>query len=313
MCNFNKKSIYFSHNISHRISTLIMVFFLMFLSVCTNAKATINLQNPVAVDLGVWSGKGDINHDSHSFCVRSSISGIAENYRVKITDPFVLEGDTADIPFTLIYEDTQIGSTETITAGSFSHANKTGLINCNSASNGKFSIIINETALQKAVAGHYSNTLAVEVEQLSTGNNATSTLTTSIIIPDLIRVSDISDIDLGIWDGRSDMKGSTSVCIFKNVAGSYSVTLTGSGDAGALTLTNGDKDIPYSVRYTDGQEGFKSINKGIALTGLSSSSQLLNCNNSTNSSLEIMVLNSTLAAFTPDRYLGVLTLLVAPE
>lgn len=300
-------------NISYKTFTLIAIFFLVFFSMYTNSQAAINLPHSITMNLGTWSGKGSIDSNSNPFCVRSSRSGTAEDYRVRIADPFVLRGDLADIPFTLIYEDTQTGHTETITAGRFSHANKTGLINCMGASNGKLRTVINESSLQKAAAGHYSNTLSVEFEQLSTGNNVTNTLTTSIIIPDLMRVSDISDIDLGIWNGRSDMKGRTAVCIYKNVAGSYSATLTGSGDAGAFTLTNGHKEIPYTVRYADDHNEFKSVNKGITLTGLGGSSQLLNCNNGKNGNLEIVISSRTLAAFTPDRYLGVLTLLVSPE
>jgi len=302
MCKFKQKRFY---------PSIALLFLLNFF---IQAQAAISLQDSITIDLGTWSGSGDIDIDSNDFCVLSEDEDSAEDYRVRITNnPFVLSGSIDTLPITIVYEDTQINGSETLTAASFTTINKTGLVDCATITNGKFRLVITEADLQAATAGTYSTTLSVEFDQVNASGNVTSTFTAAVAIPSLVRISGINDIDLGTWDGVNDISADTPVCIYKNAAGAYSTTLIGNGADNAFTLTDGSKTIPYFVRYTDGNGLTKNAPKGIILTGFGGSSQSLTCNNGTNGKLDITIPNTILTTFTAGTYTGVLTMLVAPE
>lgn len=73
----------------------------------------------------------------------------------------------------------------------------------------------------------------------------------SLEVPELIRISGLTDIDLA-WDpARQAFVAERDICVFRNVTGDYSVTATSSngGNAGFLMAGGGGSSVPYRVSW----------------------------------------------------------------
>jgi hypothetical protein len=139
----------------------------------------------------------------------------------------------------------------------------------------------------------------------------------TLTVPALVRISDLADIDLGIFSGVG-LSGSDNVCVWSTTR-AYALTAEGDGSGGAFTLaggTNGD-DLPYSVQWANvsGAASGSPLTTGDALTGLSATATSPDCNGgvNTNATVIVNVSDTDLAGVTADTYSGTLTLTVEPE
>ncbi|WP_337847884.1 hypothetical protein [Sphingomonas sp.] len=135
----------------------------------------------------------------------------------------------------------------------------------------------------------------------------------------LVRITKLKNADFGtISSFGSDSKKNQNVCVYSSsLGGGYNVTATGSGSAGAFTLSGSSATLPYEVQWsgTSGQTSGTSLSPSVALTGQSSGALSSNCNvgPSTTASLIIVIRASEKSSATATSYSGTLTIMIGPE
>lgn len=153
--------------------------------------------------------------------------------------------------------------------------------------------------------------------QGAVGSTSTGSVSISVTVPNLVRLTNLDDISLGTWSGTGDMSGSDNVCVWSTTR-KYAITATGSGTSGAFTLTNGGASpstLAYSVEWKDtsGAASGSALTTATALTGQTSNVTSTTCGGGTNATLLVKILEANLAAAPAATYTGTLTLVIAPE
>ena len=143
------------------------------------------------------------------------------------------------------------------------------------------------------------------------GTSSSGTTDITLTIPDLIKVSGMTDIALGTWSGSGAKTGSDSICVYDNSGGLYNATFTGNGTASAFTIVNGGNIIPYTVTYDDGA-GVDAVTKGVPLGCAGAHQTSFTCGGGTNGTIAISIAEADMAAKVAAVYSGTLTILVAP-
>ncbi len=154
---------------------------------------------------------------------------------------------------------------------------------------------------------------AFAATQGAVGFNSTGTLDISLTVNDEVRISNLTDINLGVFGG-ADAVGTSSACVYRNGTGNYQITATGDGAAGAFTLTDGTNTVAYSVSYDDGS-GAQGATSGVTLAGLTGADAASNTCAVTgdNATVQVTVAAADAATLPAATYAGTLTLVVAPE
>jgi hypothetical protein len=150
------------------------------------------------------------------------------------------------------------------------------------------------------------------------GATSSGSVGISITIPTLVRITNVQNLDLGTFTGSGDLSANDSVCIYTNLsAGTYKITASGDGTAGAFEVRNGSAvSLPYLVFWNDQP----SPSGGIALVsgtasptqgGADISSQT--CSGlGNNANFMVRMLESVLQGAIPDVYTGTLSLVIEP-
>jgi hypothetical protein len=129
-----------------------------------------------------------------------------------------------------------------------------------------------------------------------------------------VQITQLSDVAFGtITSVAADQVRSQSVCAFSGLlGGTYTITATGSGTAGAFTLANGSAALPYEVQWstTAGQTSGTNLTSGKPLTG---QTMLLSCPvlATVNSSLIVILRGTSLSVATAGNYTGTLTVILS--
>lgn len=96
----------------------------------------------------------------------------------------------------------------------------------------------------------------------------------------------------------------------------YSITVTGSGAAGAFVVSSGPADIPFQVWYKESRQGnLVQLSTGTAihnLTGKAMGRKLPFCRSGT-ATIEVRIQGSDLASAPAGSYFGTLTMMVVPQ
>ncbi len=169
-----------------------------------------------------------------------------------------------------------------------------------------------KTVLLAAAAAGLGST-ALAATDGAVGFNSTGTVDITLNVNDEVRISNLADINLGVFGG-ADAVGSTDACVYRNGTGAYRITASGSGAAGAFTLTDGTNTVGYSVNYDDGTGALAmaSATPMIGRTGADPSSATC-ATTGNNATVTTTVAAADGAALPAGTYTGTLTLLVAPE
>ncbi|MFZ5724457.1 MAG: hypothetical protein ACOY33_12465 [Pseudomonadota bacterium] len=183
---------------------------------------------------------------------------------------------------------------------------------CPGNDNGRITLRVLDANLRSLAPGSYTRSFNVVVTNAGAGRKTHSaTVTLTINIPTVARISQLNDIPLGTWSGVGNMTGSDTLCIYRNSAGLYSITATGSGAGGAFTLANGAATIPYAATWNDGT-GAAALTTGVALanrTNAWTAGDGCNGGVSNNATVAVTVTAASLAAAAATgAYTGVLTL-----
>ena len=181
--------------------------------------------------------------------------------------------------------------------------------------------IVSSLALLGSVAvASFCAASADAATQGSLGATSTGTVTITATVPNRAQITGLSDISFTNADPTTTATSAQSNCVWSNTATKgYSITASGSGTAGAFTLTSGAlAPVPYSVQWaaTSGQTSGSALATGTALTGLTSTATRPTCNAgpATSSSLVVSIAATDLQDMVASAsYTGTLTLLVTPQ
>lgn len=151
----------------------------------------------------------------------------------------------------------------------------------------------------------------------SLGTTSTGSSDISVTVPDLVRITGISDRAFGTWNGSSTMDSNDDVCIYTNkAAATYYITATGSGTGGAFELDDGSSNVlPYHVYYNDvtgttGEVEQTTAIKSAQQSGADTSSQT--CGGGNNANYHVRIVNTDLLVVPSGTYTGTLTIVVSP-
>lgn len=153
---------------------------------------------------------------------------------------------------------------------------------------------------------------AFAASQGSIGATSTGSIDINAVIPGLIQISNLDDIDLGTWSGSGDMTGNDNNCVWSTTRG-YNLTATGSGASDAFTITDGSNTIAYAVAWDDVDTTDQAVTTGSALSGQATDALTTNCAGGDTANVTVTVAEADAAAAPAGTYSGTLTLVVAPE
>ncbi|MCC5885357.1 MAG: hypothetical protein JJT88_02865 [Gammaproteobacteria bacterium] len=136
-----------------------------------------------------------------------------------------------------------------------------------------------------------------------------------ILIGGRVRISRITDINLGSYGGAGDLSGDGYMCIYHNDGGRYSITPSSAHAQSGQFRVSGTSDfIRYSVNFTDNEgRSFTGITSGQRLTNLQGHSRSPACQGQTNATLTVEFSADDLQAAGGGTYTDVITLLVEPS
>ena len=259
---------------------------------------------------------------TQNFCVQSTGANSPNattpviDYSVTAAAPFVLANGANQIPASVSYRDLITGVLTPLTAGASTGDVMTGAPpDCPGGNNGQLVVVFDLAALTSVPPGTYTQSLIVTFSNGNPGgpNNRLASLDMTLIIPDTIRISQLNDIDLGVFSGQN-LTGQDSLCVYRASGLGYGVTVTGSGAGGSYILSNGIDQLPFTATWNDGA-GAVLLTPGVLLGGRANSfSGNNNCSNgaSNNATIAVNVLAAdvSLNVASSGSFSGVLTIFV---
>lgn len=132
-----------------------------------------------------------------------------------------------------------------------------------------------------------------------------------------ISITDLRDVNFGSVPPTAGRLVSTmDFCVALDKTGGYGVVALGTGPAGAFTLSNGSRDIPYTLRFSDrpGRPG-AVLTPGIPEMGLRAKKRKNKGDfcNKPSASIELAIESADLQQASSGQYSGTLLLTVTPE
>lgn len=268
---------------------------------------------PTAPSLSqTWPGSGNIVF-TQGFCLRSTNGGSsnARAYDLTPSAPFTVSNGSSTIAFTATWLGTT-GTTSILNPAVMLSGLAGAGVTCPGGSNVSLTVTLTAASLAAAPAGLYTRSL-----QLTFNNGQTAPVvipvSLTVAIGSFISLSQLTSINLGTYDGVNPLTGSDTVCVYRNVSGSYGIRATGQGTGGAFVLVNGGSQVAFSATWNDGT-GAATLSPGVLLSGRTNvNTTSLDCSAGTanNATLGISVSAANLnAASATGLHTGVLTLTV---
>ena len=128
-----------------------------------------------------------------------------------------------------------------------------------------------------------------------------------------VRISNLDDIDLGIWPGSGDLVGSDAICIFDDGRNRvYNITIRGPGIAGAFELIGFDGNLPFTVEFAGSNRRFRTMQTSVRRRFRRPDRANQNCSGNTNAEVRITIQQSDIFAATGGLYTGDLVILLQP-
>ena len=146
------------------------------------------------------------------------------------------------------------------------------------------------------------------VTQGTVGGDSTGNVNVQVVVPSLIRITDLADIDLGSYTGDGlDMTGASPACVRRNSAGNYGIVATSTNGSFALSGAVAGT-VPYSVSW-----GGSALTYNTSLGAQVADSGTLGACTPVAGKLSVTVTGASLDAAEPDTYTDTLILTVTPE
>lgn len=290
------------------------------------AMARVTIDPTTASTTVNWTG-GDVVYDV-SFCVQSIVEpNVNQGTTLIPYDAAVSIGGTGQayalwaggvgpgLPVTAEWTDLPTPATYTLLPNVKTSRVLAGVTNCPAPANARLRLRVTQANLVNAAGGSYTRAFTVAVTNAGGGRRSHSaTVTFTINVPLIARISQINDINLGMWTG-GDLVGSDSLCIYRNGPGLYTVTTSGNG-GGPYVVSSGAAQVPYAVDWNDGA-GFAPMTSGTPLTNRTNAWTAGDgCNGGANNNATVRVTVSEAAlgsATVTGTYSGVLTILYSTQ
>jgi|AntRauTorcE11898_2_1112593.scaffolds.fasta_scaffold26238_1 hypothetical protein len=286
-------------------------------------QAAVRIDNLRTMDLGTWSpGLGNAVA-TQDFCVQSDFLGFLPlDWAARVDDlggastatEYRIEPNGGGNPLTLTIRliDLRTGAGETLVPGVLSAMDKTGdTRDCPRGLNGRLEVRVDAADLASAPAGRFDGRFELFATGVGFGSD-TSRFRVRIEVPDLVRVSDLDDIDLGIFPGTGDLVGEDRICVYRNDPSTrYEVEAYGQGAASAFVLEQGTGSLPFEVEYDDGG-GYAPVSAGRSMRASGADTASTACGGMDNAGVRVRVRESDLLTADAGSYAGTLTLTVAP-
>lgn len=295
------------------------------------AMARVTIDPTTASTTVNWTG-GDVVYDV-PFCVQSTqepnvnqgATLIPYDVTVSIggtTQPYALwvGGAGPGLPVTAQWTDLQTGSVYVFSPPGVITTPRelSGVTDCPAPANARLRLQVAQADIANAAGGSYTRAFTVTVTNAGAPGGRRShsaTVSLTINVPLIARISQLNDISLGVWMG-GDLIGTDSLCVYRNGPGLYTVTTTGDDVGGAYAVSNGPVRVPYTVDWNDGT-GFAPMTSGVPLTNRANAWMAGDgCNGgaSNNAAVRVTVTEAALgAAAVTGAYSGVLTILYSTQ
>ncbi len=285
-----------------------------------NAWAVIEIDGLGDIDLGTWAPASGSISDSEDFCVaaRRGNSSNPGPYAVMVS-PLVgtqfelvsVADPGVTIPVSLSFQDIRSGLSVVLTPSVFSSREMTGVANCIGTNNARIGLTIAAGDLALAPPGDYQASFRL-TGQGTANRTLSQDFTLTLRTLPVIQISGLDPIDLGIYDGVSDLQGGDDFCVFSNSAtGAYTVTASGQGSNGSFAVLGGVAGIPLSVEYDDGS-GFVPMVANTPSVQANADDGGIDCTGASSARIRVRALSADMQAADGGIYSGELTLLVAP-
>ena len=161
-----------------------------------------------------------------------------------------------------------------------------------------------------AAAGLAASGNAVAATQGSVGATSEGNLDIFLVIPDLIRITQLADIDFGTYTGDgADLTQSSDACVRTNGAATYQVTATSTAGSFELQAGTAATTVPYSVEWGGNA---LTYNTGLGTQAADDTSLGGDCTGATGK-VSVTILGTDMDAAEADSYSDTLTLTVSPE
>ncbi len=170
-----------------------------------------------------------------------------------------------------------------------------------------------------AATGSLFSTGALAASDGTLGTTSTGTTDISLIVPALVSITNLVDINLGTYAGTGTETGNTDACIFRNGAGNYTVTAT--TNKGDFRISSGSggtasEDIDFDAYWNDvsGTTGRAALTYNTALTTQTgANTAALNCGGSDNANFSVEIAEADMQTKVPNTYTATVTIVIAPE
>ncbi|MEX1032641.1 MAG: hypothetical protein WDZ30_04725 [Cellvibrionaceae bacterium] len=296
-----------------------------------NALAYVGFWEEFEAYNSTWDGQGIVELAT-SGCIVSSTAnnewtvafggGNERDYRLQIASPFTLNNGSFSLPVGLTVTDLHGSGTQTLQANQYSSALTYNHYCATQGHNAELTMTINQADLYAVPAGTYTASFSLMAQRIGGGggsDSASDTLGATLVIPQLIQVSGIDNINMGNYDGLSaSVNQNEPYCIYTN-AGDYTVTpsSTVGSSAGSYALSAGADQVEYTVRVSNTSDASNGtlLDNGETSQALSANQSAPlspSCSGSDNAAVYVEILGSELQAKPAGTYTGTLTLQVAP-
>ena len=157
---------------------------------------------------------------------------------------------------------------------------------------------------------------AFAVTQGTFGNTSTGVVDLDISVSASVRISGLSDMDLGTWSGDGDMSGSQTVCAFASPGVDYTITFDGGNQPGNYVLENGmGSEIQFDLYYAPNNtgSGYQLTTPTNALVGQTGASDSTDCLSGETGSIQVVVSEAALASMPSGTYSETISVTLAPD
>lgn len=165
---------------------------------------------------------------------------------------------------------------------------------------------MNKSVLALALAGMMaSGAASAALSQGTVGATSTGSLDITLVIPALVVVNGLTNINLGTFDGVTAASGSSNACVRTN-NGTYNMTATSAN--GSFVLKQGTNTIAYSVTW-----GGTAVTYNTALTNLTAEATTLGgaCGATATGKIGVGVTAAAMQAVPPATYTDTLIVTVS--
>jgi hypothetical protein len=147
------------------------------------------------------------------------------------------------------------------------------------------------------------------------GSTSTGQSDIRLEIVDQVKITGLDDIDLGSFDGTSDLNGGTAFCVYRNGGSGYTMNVNAEGKTAlevASSTTNDTIRFTAKVDYdNDASDGSAIVHNGTSATYTGSSAS--DCGSTDNASFAVNFSAIDLrTADTADDYTATLVILIQP-